>query len=32
MFEELFGVHSIIRRDLEVVERLAADVRDGLPG
>ena len=32
MFEELLWVHSIIRRDLEIVERLAADVGDGLPG
>jgi hypothetical protein len=32
IFEELLWVHSIIRRDLEIVERLAADVGDGLPG
>ena len=32
IFEELLWVHSIIRRDLEVVERLAADVGEGLPG
>jgi Hemerythrin HHE cation binding domain len=32
IFEELLWVHSIIRRDLEIVEQLAADVRDGLPG
>jgi len=32
MFEELLWVHSIIRRDLEIVERLAADVGAGLPG
>jgi hypothetical protein len=32
MFQELLWVHSAIRRDLEVVEKLAADVRDGLPG
>ena len=32
LFEELLWVHSIIRRDLEFVEQLAADVCDGLPG
>ncbi len=32
MFEELLWVHSIIRRDLATVERLAADVGEGLPG
>ena len=32
MFEELLWVHSIIRRDLEIVEQLAADVSKGLPG
>jgi Hemerythrin HHE cation binding domain len=32
MFEELLWVHSIIRRDLDIVERLAADAGDGLPG
>ena len=32
LFEELLWVHSIIRRDLEFVEQLAADVGDGLPG
>ena len=32
LFEELLWVHSIIRRDLEIVEKLAADVGDGLPG
>jgi hypothetical protein len=32
MFEALLWVHSAIRRDLEVVERLAADVGNGLPG
>jgi hypothetical protein len=32
MFQELLWVHSMIRRDLAVVERLAADVGDGLPG
>jgi hypothetical protein len=32
MFEELLWVHSVIRRDLETVERLAADVEAGLPG
>jgi hypothetical protein len=32
MFEELLWVHSAIRRDLEIVEQLAADVNDGLPG
>lgn len=32
MFEELLWVHSAIRRDLEIVEKLAADVAEGLPG
>ncbi len=32
MFQELLWVHSAIRRDLEVVEALAADVDNGLPG
>jgi hypothetical protein len=32
IFEELLWVHSIIRRDLEIVEGLAAHVSDGLPG
>jgi iron-sulfur cluster repair protein YtfE (RIC family) len=32
MFKELLWVHSAIRRDLEVVEELAADVDNGLPG
>ena len=32
MFRELLWVHSAIRRDLEIVEGLAADVGDGLPG
>jgi hypothetical protein len=32
IFEELLWVHSIIRRDLEIVEQLAADVGEGLPG
>ena len=32
MFEELLWVHSVIRRDLKIVEQLAADVGDGLPG
>jgi hypothetical protein len=32
MFEELLWVHSIIRRDLAIVEQLAADVGEGLPG
>jgi hypothetical protein len=32
MFEELLWVHSIIRRDLGIVEQLAADVAEGLPG
>ena len=32
MFEELLWVHSVIRRDLEIVEQLAADVGEGLPG
>jgi hypothetical protein len=32
IFEELLWVHSIIRRDLETVEQLAADVGAGLRG
>jgi len=32
LFRELQWVHSIVRSDLEVVERLAAEVGDGLPG
>jgi hypothetical protein len=32
LFEELLWVHSIIRRDLGIVEQLAADVDDGLSG
>jgi len=32
MFKELLWVHSVIRRDLEIVEQLAADVTEGLPG
>lgn len=32
MFQELLWVHSAIRRDLDIVEQLAADVDDGLPG
>jgi hypothetical protein len=32
MFEELLWVHSMIRRDLGIVEQLAVDVADGLPG
>jgi hypothetical protein len=32
MFQELLWVHSAIRRDLEVVEQLAADVAGGIPG
>ena len=32
IFEELLWVHSIIRRDLEIVKQLAADVGEGLPG
>jgi hypothetical protein len=32
MFQELLWVHSAIRRDLEIVEKLAADVSEGLPG
>ena len=31
LFEELLWVHSMIRRDLETVSRLAAEVSDGLP-
>jgi hypothetical protein len=32
MFEELLWVHSVIRRNLEIVEQLATDVGEGLPG
>jgi iron-sulfur cluster repair protein YtfE (RIC family) len=32
MFEELLWVHSVVRRDLAVIEQLAADVDGGLPG
>jgi hypothetical protein len=32
IFEELLWVHSVIRRDLGIVEQLAADVGEGLPG
>ena len=32
MFEELLWIHSVIRRDLKIVEQLAADVSNGLPG
>jgi hemerythrin HHE cation binding domain-containing protein len=32
IFEELLWVHSIIRHDLKIVEQLAADVGEGLPG
>lgn len=32
IFEELLWVHSIIRRDLAVVEQLAVDVGEGLAG
>ncbi len=32
MFEELVWIHSAIRRDLKIVEQLAADVNEGLPG
>jgi hypothetical protein len=32
LFEELLWVHSFIRRDLTIVEQLAADVREGLAG
>jgi hypothetical protein len=32
MFQELLWVHSAIRRDLGIVEQLAADVSEGLPG
>jgi hypothetical protein len=32
MFEELLWVHSVIRRDLQTVQQLAADVGDGLSG
>jgi len=31
IFQELLWVHGVIRRDLETVRRLAADVVDGLP-
>src|SRR5258705_10864508 len=32
LFEELLWVHSIIRRDLKIVEQLAREVGEGLPG
>jgi hypothetical protein len=32
LFQELLWVHSVIRRDLDTVERLATDVGEGLPG
>ncbi len=32
LFKELLWVHAAIRRDLEAVETLAAEVGDGLPG
>jgi hypothetical protein len=32
MFDELLWVHSVIRRDLEIVEQLAVDVGEGLSG
>ncbi len=32
MFEEMLWVHSAIRHDLETVEKLAADVSEGLAG
>ncbi|MDT7561341.1 MAG: hypothetical protein QOI68_5831 [Pseudonocardiales bacterium] len=32
LFEALLWVHAAIRRDLDVVEKLAADVGNGLPG
>jgi hypothetical protein len=32
MFEELLWIHSVIRSDLEIVEQLAAEVGNGLPG
>ncbi len=31
LYETLLAVHTLIRRDLRTVERLAADVLDGLP-
>ena len=31
MFRELLYIHGAIRHDLQVVERLAGEVRDGLP-
>jgi hypothetical protein len=31
LFQELLWVHSAVRRDLDTVRRLAADVIDGLP-
>jgi hypothetical protein len=31
LFHELLWVHSVVRRDLETVRRLAAEVVDGLP-
>ena len=32
LFQELLWIHSVIRSDLEIVEKLAADVGNGLPG
>jgi hemerythrin HHE cation binding domain-containing protein len=32
MFQELLWVHSMIRRDLDLVEKLAAEVGEGLSG
>ena len=32
LFQELLWVHSVVRRDLETVRRLAGEVLDGLPG
>jgi Hemerythrin HHE cation binding domain len=31
LFQELLWVHSMIRRDLDTVERLATEVTDGMP-
>jgi hemerythrin HHE cation binding domain-containing protein len=31
LFQELLWVHSVVRRDLDTVRRLAAEVVDGLP-
>ena len=31
LYQSLLAVHRMIRRDLDIVERLAADVLDGLP-